>query len=239
MPSTTLIEWVWCAAQVGATYVEIGLFLTTLLLLCAICWHMYCWQKIMLTLHAVQAQLEENSKADSLVSALHDVKSSMMSMTGTADGDMAALKDIQAQLNALQSPEESIKNLMTELTVVKKHQLEIVSQLGMVKTMSAEVANFHKLLNTVVSDCGKLGGFYNRVTETHTLTLHLPTVQQQEAALEKLLKSVEESLTRVQKQLTDKLDDLAERTTILRVVMDQKHEKAVHHVQGLQRKHHH
>ena len=78
--------------------------------------------------------------------------------------------------------------------------------------MSAEVANFHKLLNTVVSDCGKLGGFYNRVTETHTLTLHLPTVQQQEAALEKLLKSVEESLTRVQKQLTDKLDDLAERT---------------------------
>ena len=50
-------------------------------------------------------------------------------------------------------------------------------------------------------------------------------MQQQEAALEKLLKSVEENLTRVQKQLTDKLDDLSERTTILRVVMDQKHEK--------------
>ena len=41
MPLTTLIEWVWCAAQVGATYVEIGLFLVAMLLLCAICWHMY------------------------------------------------------------------------------------------------------------------------------------------------------------------------------------------------------
>ena len=88
-------------------------------------------------------------------------------MTGTADGDTAALKDIQAQLKALQSSEEGIKNLMTELTVVKKHQLEIVSQLGMVKTMSAEVANFHKLLNTVVSDCGKLGGFKQSDGDTY------------------------------------------------------------------------
>ena len=79
-PFTTLIEWVWCAAQVGATYVEIFLFGASLLLLIAVSYHMHRWQKkIMLTLQAVQTQLQENSKADDLGThlaggqELHDV----------------------------------------------------------------------------------------------------------------------------------------------------------------------
>ena len=78
---------------------------------------------------------------------------------------------------------------MTELGVVKKHQLEVVSHMSTVKSMATEVANFHKLLNTVVTDCGKLGGFFNRVTETLGVVVQQPSVQQQEAALEKLSES--------------------------------------------------
>ena len=243
-PFTTLIEWVWCAAQVGATYVEIFLFGASLLLLIAVSYHMHRWQKkIMLTLQAVQTQLQENSKADDLVHTLREVKSSMMSMTGTASGDANALKEIHAQLQSLRSAEDGlkdvkaqlqalklteseIKNLMTELGVVKKHQLEVVSHMSTVKSMATEVANFHKLLNTVVTDCGKLGGFFNRVTETLGVVVQQPSVQQQEAALEKLQKAIEEFLIRMQKQLNDKIEEVSERMTVLRVVMDQKHDKA-------------
>ena len=226
MPLTTLSEWVWCAAQVGAAYVELCLFAVMLGLLGAIGLHMYRWQKkILLAVQSVQLQMEENSKAESLMEAVREVKMSMTSMTGSASGDADAPKEILSQLSTLKTTDQEVKNLATELGVLKKHLLEILSQIATLKTVATEVTNFHKLLNTVVSHCGKLGGMYNRVTETHGLVIQKPSTQQHEASLEKLQKSLEEYADRLHKTLSSKVEDLSEKTAILRVVMDQKHEK--------------
>ena len=64
-PLTTLIEWVWCAAQVGASNVEMFLFLLLLATVMTISWHATRWQKKMLmALHGIQNQLQslEESK---------------------------------------------------------------------------------------------------------------------------------------------------------------------------------
>ena len=58
-PLTTMIEWVWCATQVGITRAEVILFGITALMVMALGWHVLCWQKkILLMLQGVQSQTE-------------------------------------------------------------------------------------------------------------------------------------------------------------------------------------
>eukprot|EP00439_Symbiodinium_sp_Y106_P077375 s433_g16.t1 len=231
-PLTVFVEWIWCAAQVGATYVEMCLVVTMIFAVLAVGWHGYRWnKKLLLTLHAMQNQLETNTDS---------VRSLQNQLELNTEGIRTLKLDAQNQPTAVPPNSETsdgeIHKLITKLAeevhtlrnetgIIKKRLLEVLSLLGTLKTISLEVSGFHKLLEKVVTDCGKLGGFYNRVTETHTLVLQLPTQQQHEGNLIKMQKGLEEYVDKMQKLLTSKLDEVSEKTAVLRVVMDQKHEK--------------
>ena len=245
-PLTVFVEWIWCAAQVGATYVEMGLVVATILVMLVIAWHGYRLnKKLLLMLHAMQNQMEMNadgvrnllsqlemntesirnlqSQLEMNTESIHNLKLDTQSQPSAAPpSNEASDGEIHKKITKLL---EDVHSLLNETGITKKHLLEILSLLGTLKTISLEVSGFHKLLEKVVTDCGKLGGFYNRVTETHTLVLQLPTQQQHEGNLIKLQKGLEEYVDKMQKLLTGKLDEVCEKTAVLRVVMDQKHEK--------------
>ena len=227
-PLTVFVEWIWCAAQVGATYVEMGLVITMIFVMLVIGWHGYRWnKKMLLTLHAMQNQLETNTDSvrnlqnqlemstDSIrnlqsqlemnTESIHNLKLDAQSqLTTTPPSNEASDGEIRKLITKLA---EDVHSLLNETGIIKKHLLENFSLLGTLKTISLEVSGFHKLLEKVVTDCGKLGGFYNRVTETHTLVLQLPTQQQHEGNLIKMQKGLEEYVDKMQKLLTSKLDE--------------------------------
>ena len=120
-----------------------------------------------------------------------------------------------------------IKEIPTEVGIVKKHLLEVLTHLATMKSVGTEVSSLHKLIGTVTTDCGKLGGMFNRLTDTHTLVVKLPNSQQVETALEKVQKSLEDYVDKVQKQQDRKLEDLIEKTAVLRVVLEQKCDKQI------------
>ena len=200
-PVTTIVEWIWCAAQVGATYVELCLFVSTLAVMAMVGWHIYRW-------NAIQSQLETNAE---------DIRALAAEARRTPDCDPANKEATDKEIAKLV---DELRSLCNETGVVKKHLIDILSLMRTLKPISLEIANFHKLLGTVVSDCGKLGGFYNRVTETHGLVIKIPSQQQHEGNLLKLQKDLEEYVDKMQKALASKLEELSEKTAVLRVVMD-------------------
>ena len=235
-PLTTLIEWVWCAAQVGASNVEMFLFLLLLATVMTISWHATRWQKKMLmALHGIQNQLQslEESKVHQTEQMTEILKAVSQAETIkellSIANEIGILKQqLMDAVNQLTSQTDTIKKIVmvtTEVEVLKKHLLEVLSQLSTMKSIAPEVAGLHKLVSTITSDCGKLGGMFNRLTETHGLVIHLPNAQKQESLMEKIQKNLEDYADKVQKNLDRKIEDLIEKTAVLRVVLDQKTEK--------------
>ena len=78
--------------------------------------------------------------------------------------------------------------------MVKKQLLEALGQTAGIKSLASEVTTMHKALATVVENCGKLGGFYNRITEMHGQVQQTATSKTQEVALGNVLKTLLETL---------------------------------------------
>ena len=235
-PLTTLIEWVWCAAQVGASNIEMFLFLLLLVTVMTISWHATRWQKKMLTtLHVIQTQLQSLEEAkvhqtEQMTEILKAVSQAetIKELLSIANEIGILKQQLIDAVNQLTSQTDTIKKIVmvtTEVEVLKKHLLEVLSQLSTMKSIAPEVAGLHKLVSTITSDCGKLGGMFNRLTETHGLVIHLPNAQKQESLMEKIQKNLEDYADKVQKNLDRKIEDLIEKTAVLRVVLDQKTEK--------------
>ncbi|CAE7649064.1 unnamed protein product [Symbiodinium sp. CCMP2592] len=217
-PMTTVLEWVWCAAQVGATYVELCLFCLLLGMIGALSLHVYSWQKRMiLLLQGVSAQL--NALESSVHSDLHAKSGSL--------ADPMATFDLMSKFRDHELPKlmKEIEDLGTEIGVVKKQHVDVKAQLSGLQPLAGEISSMHKQVGSVTSDCAKLGGMFNRLTETHTAVARLVSTQLQEPALEKLGKSIDEANEKGQKTVHSRLDDLADKVAVLRVVVDQKNEK--------------
>ena len=235
-PLTTLIEWVWCAAQVGASYVELVLFLTRTLSVLTIGWHVTRWQKkMLLALHCLQTQISEMeesriSQAEAIKEILNiSSRTETINEVLTVANEVGALKkqlqDAMTQLSAQAETVKEILSVNTKVGVLKQQLLDVLSQLASLKSVSPELASLHKLIGTVTGDCAKLGGMFNRLTETHGLVIHLPNSQYLDAALDKIQKNLEDYADKVQKSTDRKLEDLLEKTAVLRAVFEQKHDK--------------
>ena len=232
-PLTTFIEWVWCAAQVGATRIEIFLFIATAGSILTMGWHVLCWQKkILLMLHGVQEQLKEADESKhgqaeqireilQLISQTETVKE--IKNIATSVGTLK--QQLLDAVHQLGSQTGAIQEIPTEVGVVKKHLLEVLTHMATMKSVGQEVSGLHKQISTIVTDCGKLGAMINRLTDTHTLVVRLPTTQQVEAAFERIQKNLEDYADKIQKQQDRKLEDLLEKTAVLRVVLEQKCDK--------------
>ena len=102
----------------------------------------------------LQSQLEMNTES------IHNLKLDTQSQPSAAPpSNEASDGEIHKKITKLL---EDVHSLLNETGITKKHLLEILSLLGTLKTISLEVSGFHKLLEKVVTDCGKLGGFYNK-----------------------------------------------------------------------------
>eukprot|EP00439_Symbiodinium_sp_Y106_P037587 s1811_g4.t1 len=259
-PLTTMIEWVWCATQVGITRAEVILFSVTALMVMALGWHVLCWQKkILLMLQSVQSQLNTaDDTKHGQVNQIHEILQSVQTQLNAADEakqsqadqireildlisqaeTVTEIKNIAASVGTLKqqlldavsqlgSETGAIKEIPAEVGIVKKHLLEVLTHLATMKSVGGEVSSLHKLIGTVTTDCGKLGGMFNRLTDTHTLMVKLPNSQQVETALERVQKSLEDYVDKVQKQQDRKLEDLIEKTAVLRMVLEQKCDKQI------------
>ncbi|CAE7604548.1 unnamed protein product [Symbiodinium necroappetens] len=102
----------------------------------------------------------------------------------------------------------------------KKQLLEVLAKLGQLQTAQAEITSIHKLLNGHSADFDKLSAIGNRVTETHGLLLQING----DVATAKV---VTEQTDRLQKVLERKLEDLTEKTAVIRALMDQHRDKVI------------
>ena len=102
----------------------------------------------------------------------------------------------------------------------KKQLIEVLAKLGQLQAAQAEIASIHKLLNGHSADFDKLSVISNRVTETHGLLLQING----EVATSKV---VTEQTDRLLKALERKLEDLTEKTAVVRALMDQHRDKVI------------
>ena len=236
------------AMFLGASYGELSLFVLAFLALIATWVHFLRWQRrVMLMLHAIQTQVQDATFSHQ---RLHD---DMIKKITEEVGEQAqtlaqffqpsnfaeSAKMVVDQLHGLQenlhkaamtaststTTAVSLKDLNTEINVVRKQLLEALGQTAGIKSLASEVTTMHKALATVVENCGKLGGFYNRITEMHGQVQQTATSKTQEVALGNVLKTLLETLERLQNTLQRKLEDILEKTTITRVILDQRADK--------------
>eukprot|EP00439_Symbiodinium_sp_Y106_P086551 s100_g34.t1 len=159
-PLTTMIEWVWCATQVGITRAEAFLFGFTALMVMALGWHVLCWQKkILLMLQSVQSQLNtaDGTKHEK-IHQIHETLQSVQTQLNAADeAKQSQAEQIREILDLISQAETvtEIKNIAASVGTLKQQLLEAVSQLGSetgaIKEIPTEVGIVKKHLLEVLT----------------------------------------------------------------------------------------
>ena len=109
---------------------------------------------------------------------------------------------------------------MDDAKQVKIQLLEVLSKLTTLQSISTELTSVHKFLNAHDGDFGKLVGTFNTVTEIQGLLLQMNG----DALTPKVLS---ENVERLKTGLERKVDDLAEKTAVIRALMDQRRDKTI------------
>ena len=105
-----------------------------------------------------------------------------------------------------------------DLLAFKAQLLEILSRLAHYDAVASEISAVHKLLNASSADLGKIGPILTKSLETHGLLLQLNGTTSSK-------QDVQETIDRCQKSVDRKLEELLEKTAVLRVVVEQQKEK--------------
>ena len=123
------------------------------------------------------------------------------------------LKLVKQQLAALR--DDDLTKLQALITAVHK------STNATAGDMHVHVSEIHKVLNAGSGDLGKLGAIMavmDKVTETYGLAMHLKNSMA-------VKQDVADNTDRLRASLEKKLEDLVEKTAVMRVVLDQNKDK--------------
>ena len=219
----------------------------TLVAMACMIWHFVKWQKkVMLVLNGVQAQL--NSQHLALQTQLQDQSFSQQRLQEALEAKI--LEELYEQCHVLSQffqpanmqvalgrvvheLEECFRGMMVHLDpnipsssdgqstaddvkTVRKQMMDVMSQLAALHQVSQEVSAVHKMLNT--GDLSKLSVIVNKVTETHGQLLQLNGTAASK-------QDVQDTVDRFQNLNDRKLEEMLEKTAVLRVVVEQQKEK--------------
>ena len=252
MPFTRLCEWIWCATQVsGSTFVEMLIFGMLLVSVMTLAWHVFVWQKkVSVMLLGIQTQIQDLTfcqqrlKQDAVTQVLeaHEafqqklldeqchVLSQFFQPTNMQVAHAKVVAEIVDHFRSLMSQldpnlpsgadgfstAEDLKWIKQQLVALQT----LVSD-GDFVHVKKQITDVHKVLNAGSGDLGKIGAIMavmEKVTEAHGLILHLKGNM---AAKQ----DVADHTERLRANLEKKLEDLVEKTAVMRVVLDQNKDK--------------
>ena len=249
-PFTVFCEMIWCATEVsGMSFAEASVFLLLMGLMTTMLWHMWTWQKkIMVLVQSVQAQQvkiqeEQGDLFKAVLTQLQDVAFQNQRGAEKVVEELYEQCNVLAQFHKPSNMLEACRLVVEALSEkigdahlgmapdasgtqddsqFKKQVLEIIAKLAALQGMATEIAAMHKLLNTHSADLSKLGSIASRSVETHGLLL-----QVNGDVLTK--KHLTDEQDRLHKALAGKIEELNEKTAVLRVVVEQNRDKILQH----------
>ena len=196
-------------------------------------WNMWVWQKkLTLMVHAIQTQIQDQtfcfqrqkqeleSKVLEELYEQCDVLSQFFQPANMVVSQRLVMEEILAQTGrAADSPPEGV-DFGDDIKQVLKQLLDVSTKLSALQALSTEVSSIHKAINTHMGDFCKLTTIAAKATESHGLLLQIngDLVAKKDIAAEH---------DRTQGSINKKLDELVEKTTVLRVIVDQHRDKVM------------
>ena len=231
-PFTRLVEMVWCAATVsGLSSMELLLFLVLLGMMGTLMWNMWVWQKrITLMIQSVQTQLQDQvffhqrqrqELEQKLLGELYEqceVLTQFFQPANMMFAQSMVMEQLTEHIRTASTTVRDGADGSEDNKQVLKQLLEVTAKLASLQAIATEVSAVHKAVNTHMGDFCKLTTIAAKATETHGLLLQVngDLVTKKDIAAEH---------DRTQGSLNKKLDELVEKTTVLRVIVDQHRDK--------------
>ncbi|CAE7571795.1 unnamed protein product [Symbiodinium sp. CCMP2456] len=208
-PLTAIVEMVWCAREVGCTWVEALVCAIMLLGLGVVIVHMLTWQRrVALALIATQQKVDATAETlQSLCDDLHGRPASTSSSPRALDT----------------SPWDFLR---TELDVLKKQHMDVLSSIGTIHGVAKELTEIHKAVSNILT-ATKMDEAMK--TQYENLSkLSVGTTSSLKTLLASHAKASDEAakttLQQTQTTLERKLEDLLEKVEVIRVVVHKKTE---------------
>ena len=210
---------------------ELVLFLILLGMMGATMWNMWVWQKkLTLMVHALQTQVQDQTFCiqrqrqeleSRVLEELYEqcnVLAQFFTPANMMVSQRLVMEELLSQTTQASDSTHEGGDVGTDVKQVLKQLLDVAAKLSTLQALSSEVTSIHKAINTHMGDFCKLTTIAARTTESHGLLLQINSdlVTKKDVAAEH---------DRTQGSVNKKLDELVEKTTVLRVIVDQHRDK--------------